>query len=101
MDTADQAGDVEQLARTAVILSEEVVGVKFEYLDGQLGAEPLTAWNSDDSKKLPRAIRVTLELRVKNSDGTTNPDAKAIIHTFVIAVPIADAKPSELEEFGF
>jgi prepilin-type N-terminal cleavage/methylation domain-containing protein len=100
MDTADLAGNVDELAKTAVILAEEVVGVSFEYLDGTQGGAPLTAWDTKAQGKLPRAIRVTLQLKPKT---TGDPVAAApnFTHSFLIAVPVADPKPAELEDLGF
>jgi prepilin-type N-terminal cleavage/methylation domain-containing protein len=99
MNTADLSGNVDELAKTAIVLAEEVVSVKFEYLDGTQGGTPLTAWDSKQQGKLPRAVRVTLELKPKNAgDGSTA--VTNYTQSFLIAVPVADPKPADLDDLG-
>jgi hypothetical protein len=97
MNTADLSGNVDELAKTAIILAEEVVGVQFEYLDGTAGGTPQVAWDSTVQKKLPRAIRITLELKPK-ATGDASAAGGNYTQTFTIAVPAADAKPPELDD---
>jgi len=90
MDTADAGGDVAELARTTHLLAEEVVSLQFRYFDG---VEWLNAWDSTQSEKLPRAIEVMIGLRSKLSAEDATPQ----LYRFVIAVPLADPAPPELE----
>jgi len=118
MDIADAAGNVDQLASTAVILAEEVRFVQFHYWDGLQWYE---TWDSNQTGTLPRAIEVTLGLRNPassaassesgasgNTTGTgggtpgNNDDTQTLrYYTFVIAVPAADHAPPEALELGF
>lgn len=88
IETADEAQGY-----TTVALAREVVGLDLKYYDG---AEWLDTWDSAQSNGYPRAIQVTVTVRVGRppEDPTEPPATRAFTRTLaLVAEPFVAANP--------
>lgn len=93
MDTADLAGAHDRIAEGATLLADEVVDVNFEYFDGM---QWQTAWSTQQQGIMPRAIRVTLSMRIGKPAPNLSPNQIPVkFYTFVIPVTVSDPTPPE------
>lgn len=85
---ADQAGNLEALASTAMILAPEVTAIRFQYFDG---AAWRPDWNSDELAGLPRAIEIEMDIRASGSHKRSDDQVRT--YRMVVTLPIAKPLP--------
>jgi prepilin-type N-terminal cleavage/methylation domain-containing protein len=99
---ADDTGNLDALAEGAQLLAPEVRTLTFQYYDGTLW---WPEWDSVAYGRLPRAIEVTLGIRIDDDrpeeegglrDVTLDePVANVVLHRFVINLPQSEQTPLE------
>lgn len=85
---ADEEGNLEALAATAMVLAPEVTSIRFQYFDG---AAWRADWDSDLLGGLPRAVEIIMEVRASGSHKRS--DEAVRTYRMVVALPIAKPLP--------
>lgn len=85
---ADEEGNLDALASTAMVLAPEVTAIRFQYFDG---ADWRADWDSDLLGGLPRAIEIVMDIRASGSHKRS--DDMVRTYRMVVALPIAKPLP--------
>lgn len=91
MTSADESGDLEQLAAQSELLAPEIGSLQFQYFDG---TDWLEVWDSVEYGTVPQAVKVTIGFRNDENEGGLNITNAKIngyenAYTMVIALPLA------------
>ena len=93
---AAEQGNLAQLNSTGELIAPEVLGIEFQYFDGNIWQ---IEWNSDEYEEMPLAVRVDLSLKspLAEAAGLDENDENAI-RVFTHIIRLQNAEPIEEEE---